>query len=78
MNKANCICYLKDFLSALRDVARSGEDERQRADGFRHHSDGHFESGIAHRLSRHTRIAVIVRRPYMLIQPQNERGKKTI
>ena len=51
---------LKHLLSALADIAAACEHEGQRTDGLWHRAQGYLVAGVADRLARHTRVAVVV------------------
>lgn len=52
---------LENLLSALRHIARAGKDECHRSDGLGHHAQRYLVASVAHGLTGHTRVAVVVR-----------------
>lgn len=57
---------LDDLLRSLRHVTGAGEDEGERPQRARHHAKRDLVAGVPHRLPRHLRIAIVVRRANVL------------
>ena len=57
---------LDDLLSALRHVPGPSEHERQSSQRAGQHAERHLVARVPHRLARHLRVAVVVRRTDML------------